>query len=1656
MKTIVRLAWAARHGKMGVFGVAALILALAALSIPDPSSGSASQSGLQNPGFEQGLVNWTTTAADKAVVVGTESSDACPTYADMGGATVAPYKGTKSLRLGTCRAISQSQTKGTNKASQTFIADSSQLQFAFRLFSWEHRAYDQFSFELKKGNTAVGTLASPVVVPMAGVAGGMATCSGALPCRINVDAGKAGEFVATQWIVATVDIPPSLLGQSLTLSYSVATGKDTSHATWAYFDNYNTPPVARFDFDVIGQVVEGDVVQFTDTSFDPDQPLDEIASWEWVIDDETINERNPISIFPNEGTYSACLTVTDTLGGTNQVCTGATANDGTPVRPLDVVNEAPTVNALDVEALSGQPAALSARVLEVGWEDTVSALSGTWGIDGDPPAIVQQDNLPFISTGIVTGEITATTGLSGTLSVTDGVATSSDDFDVTIVPNDPQRHEPTNNVLSTAPVLVSDANHLSWIQSAGDLDFFRVRLSDGQQSLLPPGGQVLVRLKGPSGAGLNADYDLVILAQLPGEGEFESGDAGQTGIETLAYRNGAYRNGAYRNGAYRNGAYRNGAYRNGAYRNGAYRNGSALYPLSQTGFNGLATDNVGGADITLDELGLGSLEGANVTVAAYSANLGTAEEVVLAQSDVSGTEFFVAVKGANGAFSAGQPYTLQIETSLPLDPALAIGPEVCAASPLVGSDLSNPPTTGLVDINPGFPAPNAAKTLIITQRERIIALADDPATAGVNEGLARWNALQSKLLALAQHPNVMADILSMPSTDYDSWDSNPCEVEEANVVAAGIRGRIQSRLGAEPTIQYVVLAGDDDVVPQRRVPDETIIGNEALYVLDALTKPGSPLYSSLLYGFVLTDDYYVDTVPTPWQGRELYVPDRSIGRLVETPEEIGAAADAFLTAGPSGGLLDYSTAQDSTALVTGYDFFSDGADVTAANLASRLNTSTLIDQTPADPSDDWTADELRCEMLGQPSGTQTDCGTRSVIAANAHWLHYGILSARGFGFDDFTDLLNSNETAAAGGATPALERKVVFTMGCHAGLNVPDRAALPPDPGLGIDPSLDFAQAMARQRAVFIASTGYGYGDDAGLGGTELLLTHFAKEMVSGDVVIGNALRDAKESFLLSLMSMTAYDEKSSIQLTMFGLPMYEVDVPEESASITPLSAEAAAPSETFRLHVEDGDTTTTTNYSIEEVQTSNPDNGSYFTARPEGSQEEGDVQVTAFRAVQPRIVIPTPSEKRIKGVLIKAGAFIDTAGSDPVISLPSQDWLLDNAEPQVCLNAFWPSIPITLNSVDPGGGGAQALVVTPGQFRCTSGSAATVTGVQRMYTSLTVEILYDSVPPVQPPDSEPPIVNEVSLGGGQAGSLNVTVDATDVSGISRIVLLKYSGGVITPTEVALPQGAPYTINVPNVSDTDDIAGEVVDGAGNVAYFTAKGSGGFTYLPVDLSAPPPLNPDPIYVTPGTATTFQLNVADFAQLDEPFYTIDFGDGLFGSGPVAASTITFTHVYPVGTDFPTTAKVKVMDASGRLGSDTITVRLLCDPIGDGSPPAVDYVTCDVTTTATTMTIAVGVVGAIDAGAQYRINILTATKNAQLKYQDGQVTGPLNSLVVTQVGTSELRFTFSLQEVGLNSSGAQLLWQADAQNGVQGGSPTGFPDRMPDSGTFVFVLP
>ena len=113
--------------------------------------------------------------------------------------------------------------------------------------------------------------------------------------------------------------------------------------------------------------------------------------------------------------------------------------------------------------------------------------------------------------------------------------------------------------------------------------------------------------------------------------------------------------------------------------------------------------------------------------------------------------------GANAARSA-LPYRLQVEASVPFDLTSMLGSAACTAAPIVAGAQA---TSGVQVL---YHNPTATKTLFVTQRERMRAL------NGMDD--ASWNALQADLVALAQHPSVNGDIISLPSNIYDNWDTH--------------------------------------------------------------------------------------------------------------------------------------------------------------------------------------------------------------------------------------------------------------------------------------------------------------------------------------------------------------------------------------------------------------------------------------------------------------------------------------------------------------------------------------------------------------------------------------------------------------------------------------------------------------------------------------------------------------------------------------------------------------------------------------------------------------------------------------------------------------------------------------------------------------------
>ena len=308
----------------------------------------------------------------------------------------------------------------------------------------------------------------------------------------------------------------------------------------------------------------------------------------------------------------------------------------------------------------------------------------------------------------------------------------------------------------------------------------------------------------------------------------------------------------------------------------------------------------------------------------------------------------------------------------------------------------------------------AVKTLIVTHLGGLNALY--PGTSG---------AVLSKLNELAVRDSVSGVILlldNVPSVNaaLNAWDaahaSNPATSEDEALAAAK---SIHDYLWAPGTGQassvftqarYVVLVGEDKVLPFYRVKDSTGVLPESSYTeLSGTSTVGAALKASVGApgGYFLSDDYYgaAEAQETEVGAHELWLPDLAVGRLVQTPTEISAQVNRFIA--------QDGEVRPTKALVSGYDFVVDGAQDIAEMLMKPGVTvdSTLIGQL-------WTPTSLKCG-LGLPN-----CSARpQLVSLNGHANHYQLGSAQG--------VVNATELASV---TQTLAGAVVWGMGCHSGL----------------------------------------------------------------------------------------------------------------------------------------------------------------------------------------------------------------------------------------------------------------------------------------------------------------------------------------------------------------------------------------------------------------------------------------------------------------------------------------------------------------------------------------------------------------------------------------------------------------------------------------------
>lgn len=396
-------------------------------------------------------------------------------------------------------------------------------------------------------------------------------------------------------------------------------------------------------------------------------------------------------------------------------------------------------------------------------------------------------------------------------------------------------------------------------------------------------------------------------------------------------------------------------------------------------------------------------------------------------------------------------------------------------------------------------APTNVTTLILFNRARIVDLYGETAATD----------LTNKLTSLAANDLVKGEIIRLDRNQqindaYVLWTSNNdnyLSVEKANAVANQIRQMIMAYLGEHQGVKYLLLVGDDRVLPFRRVADNTPQQPEKTYTF---ASNNSPTGAAIQANYFLSDDFYAAKTPIPHNGREVYVPDLTTGRLIETPADMIKQIDTFVN-NPKPTLQQ--------ALVTGYDFVQDSGSEDCKAWRKSMGEANV----PCLIGDTWSRNQLVDLQLR----TNSPFKLQSI---NGHADHYreGVPSGGGGG-----ELRASAVDAVVG---LDLSGGLIYTLGCHAGLNVPPENTTEP---------LDLAEAFTRKGANYIGNTGYGWGFLNGIGLSEQVIQYFTAGLKKGGS-IGVALTNAKRQYYQLTLANTPYDEKVMQEITYYGLPMFE------------------------------------------------------------------------------------------------------------------------------------------------------------------------------------------------------------------------------------------------------------------------------------------------------------------------------------------------------------------------------------------------------------------------------------------------------------------------------------------------------------------------------------
>ena len=891
------------------------------------------------------------------------------------------------------------------------------------------------------------------------------------------------------------------------------------------------------------------------------------------------------------------------------------------------------------------------------------------------------------------------------------------------------------------------------------------------------------------------------------------------------------------------------------------------------------------------------------TVAGLANKRGATDDSIDAVAlDNTGGNYVLQVAGFAGA-SGPTPFTVRVRVT----PALSQGPCPARSFPNAADAAFQGTTPSSV--------PAATRSLILVSNQRLQR----------QYGATEAQKVIDKLALLAASPKVNGLVVpvdgwSSVRAAYTAWDANPCSPALANDVVRAINTGVDTLFGAaRSNLAYINLVGDDDLLPATRSIDFTERVNETTYADQAKFGGSNNARSgAFASSYLLTDDGYADLAPDSWLGATVYVPDLAVGRMVEEPAAITGAIDRFLAAG---GVVD-----PKTAYTTGYEFLTDYAQAVDATLATALGGAH-----PTDINEGF-------NRAGILAHTSPPVG---IAALNMH-------------ADPTFFEPGSGQKLTATDLAGNLSGALLFSIGCHVGLNIPDAGVTVPD----------FTQVAAANGANgVIANTGYGLGYTDGIGLSEQVFLNFAQNIKQ--VSLGQALMLAKQSYRADDALSNVWSAKA-LQIAGFsGIP--QLALANLAPLAAPTSARSVAPDASLGgLSAEQVAVSAAAGYVRNDVAPA-PDGstkgGTYWSYN-------GTTQRVPGRAVQPRIAAEV-KPGATDALLTDLTTFSPTTGSiHPLVAtsaVAAGSGVLVEADPADASDPIAPRVsPYTAAD-----GPHERLNVLAGQFLPDLG-AGQVQGRQILAQSVGVAVLNGN----GTADGNRPVIASTQgtvSGSGASRTAAFDVRAYDLDATATKQPVR--GGFVLSMGVdatgRIQTGAwTRTQLTSDPNDAYRLTGAVPTGSfDRIAYFVqvwdgqlvARSSSKATYHQA-TTAPPPAQTSNVTATPAGAsgpggtyagpvtvtvsTTSGTSVRIDGGPDQPYtgpvtvsgegghqvaYSVDgtqIGVVVFTIDTLAPTITAVADAgsYPVGEDVPTSRLVSCKDGGSGIASCVISAASL----------------------------------------------------------------------------------------------------------------------------------